>query len=639
MEDSRRHKLLWNIAYYPAKLFLCLRYNYHPKVQPIDGPSIIVSNHVTDLDPLFLALTVRKFTYFVASEHVFRRFGKLLTWAQGPISRMKGTTAGSTAMTILRRVRKGFNVALFPEANRTFNGVNLAIVESTAKLVRSSGASLVTHRFRGGKDRLFLNFYNGLDEFYYKDEQADQETTANTRLSVRWGNLVTALRWNHIFSSKLFSNTTLAYNRYKMVMGTDVHAKGFYGDGTSMMQDVTFDYHSGMRDWSFKTDFDYTPVPQHLIRFGGEYVFHRFVPETVALLMASDGSGNGLDKDYGGEGVRHYGHDASLFFEDDMALGEYFSVNPGLHATLFATEGKAYFSLEPRLSLKYSTPAGIAVKAAYSRMSQYVHLLSSSQMSLPMDLWVPITKDIRPEKSDQGSLGVYFDGLKGWEFSLEGYFKWVDGVLEYKDGVNFMVGTSNWENKVEMGVGRAYGLELYVEKTTGKTTGWLGYTLAKSERRFPGGSISFGQWFPYRYDRRHNLNIVVNHHLTDNIDLGATWSFCTGGTTTMPERQAITADPGGQVKQTDMISHRNNYRLPASHHLNLSANFHRKHRRGESIWNISVYNVYNRMNPNFVFKNLTQRYDPASGSYVKQVELTKLTILPIIPSVGYTYNF
>lgn len=147
---SRRHKLLWNIAYYPAKLFLCLRYNYHPKVQPINGPSIIVSNHVTDLDPLFLALTVRKFTYFVASEHVFRRFGKLLFWAQAPISRMKGTTAGSTAMTILRRLRKGFNVALFPEANRTFNGVNLAIVESTAKLVRSSGASLVTHRFRGG---------------------------------------------------------------------------------------------------------------------------------------------------------------------------------------------------------------------------------------------------------------------------------------------------------------------------------------------------------------------------------------------------------------------------------------------------------------------------------------------------------
>ncbi len=150
MEDSRRHRLLWNIAYYPIRAALCLRFNYHPKVRPIEGPSIIVSNHVTDLDPLLLALTVRRFTYFVASEHVFRRFGKLLTWAQGPISRMKGTTASSTAMTILRRVRKGFNVAIFPEANRTFNGVNLEIVESTAKLIRSSGASLVTHRFRGG---------------------------------------------------------------------------------------------------------------------------------------------------------------------------------------------------------------------------------------------------------------------------------------------------------------------------------------------------------------------------------------------------------------------------------------------------------------------------------------------------------
>ena len=150
MEDSRRHRLLWNIVYYPLKLFLCLRFNYRPKVRPIDGPSLIVSNHVTDLDPLLLGLTVRNFTYFVASEHVFRRHGKLLTWAQGPISRMKGTTAGSTAMTILRRLKKGFNVALFPEANRTFNGANLAIIESTAKLVRSSGASLVTHRFRGG---------------------------------------------------------------------------------------------------------------------------------------------------------------------------------------------------------------------------------------------------------------------------------------------------------------------------------------------------------------------------------------------------------------------------------------------------------------------------------------------------------
>ena len=150
MEDSRRHRLLWNIAYFPAKLFFRLRFNYHPKVCPIDGPSIIVSNHVTDLDPLLLALTIRRFTYFVASEHVFRRHGKLLSWAQGPISRMKGTTAGSTAMTILRRLKKGFNVALFPEANRTFNGANLDIVESTAKLVRSSGASLVTHRFRGG---------------------------------------------------------------------------------------------------------------------------------------------------------------------------------------------------------------------------------------------------------------------------------------------------------------------------------------------------------------------------------------------------------------------------------------------------------------------------------------------------------
>lgn len=497
----------------------------------------------------------------------------------------------------------------------------------------------VTHRFRGGKDRLYANVYHGQDEFYYKDDNTEEDVSTNTKLSVRWGNTVAALRWNHIFNSQLFANATLAYNRYRMIMGTDIHAVSYQPGDTHLRQDVSFHYHSGMRDFSAKMDFDYTPLPQHMIRFGGEYIYHTFIPETVALMTLSDDKEEGLNKDYSGEGVRHNGHDVSLFVEDDMALGESVTLNPGLHATLFGTDGRAYFSLEPRLSAKYSTGFGLSFKAAYSRMSQYVHLLSSSQISLPMDLWVPITKDIRPETSDQGSVGAYFDGLKGWEFSLEGYYKWVRNVLEYKDGVNFLVGTSDWENKVEMGLGRAYGMEVYIEKTTGKTTGWLAYTLSKSERCFPGGTISGGQWFPYRYDRRHNLNIVVNHRFSEVIEGSATWSLCTGGTTTIPERQTITVDPYGNVGQSDMISHRNNYRLPASHHLNLSVNFHKKHRRGESVWNVSVYNVYNRMNPNFVFKTASSRYNASTGAYEDKIELTKLTILPIVPSVGYTYNF
>ena len=150
MNDSRRHIFLWKLAYYPVKLFMRLRYNYRPKVQPVQAPSLIVSNHVTDLDPIFLALTIKNFSYFVASEHVFRKNGKLLRWAMAPIVRMKGDTAGDTALTAIRRMRKGFSVALFAEGNRTFNGVTGDIVESTAKLARVSGASLVTHRFKGG---------------------------------------------------------------------------------------------------------------------------------------------------------------------------------------------------------------------------------------------------------------------------------------------------------------------------------------------------------------------------------------------------------------------------------------------------------------------------------------------------------
>ena len=321
--------------------------------------------------------------------------------------------------------------------------------------------------------------------------------------------------------------------------------------------------------------------------------------------------------------------------EDEIQLSDALALNPGVHASLFNTQGKSYWALEPRMSAKWAFAQGWSTKAAYSRMSQYVHLLSSSQMSLPIDLWVPITRNIAPEVSSQYSLGLYYGGIRGWEFSLEAYFKDMDNVVEYKDGVSFFLNSVGWENKVETGRGRAMGIELFVEKTMGKTTGWLGYTLSKSDRIFP--TINAGKSFPFRYDRRHNINLVLNHRFSKKFDMSTTWTYASGGVTTLGERTVAMSSPTGEVYEAEHVPSRNNFRLPASHTLNLGFNLHKPHYRGESVWNLSIYNAYNHMNPNFVVKDTDSFF--RGDEYVMRAKLVKLTILPIFPSIGYTRSF
>ena len=507
------------------------------------------------------------------------------------------------------------------------------------------------HRF-SGRDRLYFNVYHGLDNFHYResnkafDGRTGQPFTDTQKLGIRWGNTVAALRWNHVVGPRLFMNTTVAFNRYHMRMDSDMRTREIKADGDTEDSQVQFDYRSGMRDWVAKADFDYTPSSSHKFKFGAEYTFHTFVPETLTgygrqRVNESPQADTTL---YMRSNSLQRGHEASLYAEDEIRLGCHLSLNPGLRATLFNTQGKTYWSIEPRLNAKVNFTEDWWAKASYSRMSQYVHLLSSSQITLPVDLWVPITRNIRPETADQFSLGLYFGGLPGWNFSVEGYYKAIRNVLEYKEGAVFLFDSSGWESKVEAGSGRAMGVELFIEKTTGKTTGWLGYTLAKSDRLFP--SINHGQRFPYRYDRRHSVNLVVNHRFNEKFDISLAWNFASGGVTTLPERRIVASSPAGEPRYVDLVSSRNNFRLPASHTLNLGFNFHRRHTRGESIWNLSVYNVYNHMNPTLVQKenneSVISRYQadgPAEWQLIHEVRIKKITLLPIFPSIGYTRTF
>ena len=495
------------------------------------------------------------------------------------------------------------------------------------------------------KDRFFLASYNGRDQMNVKFTEdasyySELDGFDRTKLGLGWGNNVVSLRWNHVFSSQLFANTTIAYNRYRMTMNSGMRSQGTNYDGTKYRYDFDIDYLSGIRDWSGKVDFDYVPSPRHLIKFGTEYLHHTFLPQTLtALTYTEEGNEKENKNDTYGNTTPYQGHDLSVYAEDDFSVTERLTVNPGVHLSLFSTEGKNYWSLQPRLSAKYAWDGGWSVKAGYARMAQYVHLLSSAQIALPIDLWVPITKDIKPVTSDQFSAGVYYDGVKGWEFSVEGYYKSMHNILEYKDGTVMVATNTGWETKVEMGNGRAMGLEFFVQKTAGKATGWVAYTLAKSDRQFPDGSINLGERFPYKYDRRHNFNVNVNYQVTPRIDLSATFVFATGGTTTLPVRQTAILPPGSDyVEGADYVEHRNNYRLPASHHLNVGANFHKQKKHGERIWTLGIYNVYRQLNPNLVLLHYETERKEGQEPETRLV-MEKVTLLPFVPSVSYTYQF
>lgn len=503
------------------------------------------------------------------------------------------------------------------------------------------------------RDRFYFGAYNGRDRFIYKENSNGEGTTTigdvttyhqykdRTDVGIFWGNTVGSARWNHVFNSKLFANTTVSYNRYNMVMGAGTVETDIV-NGIKSSSRYHLDYHSGIRDLGARVDFDYNPSPQHLVKFGSEYIHHTFIPERMSAVNREiEGGETQIDTTlhFTDPKKRYQGNELSFYAEDDFSLTDHITLNPGLHLSMFNTEGKTYWSLQPRVSAKLSTNVGLSFKAGYARMAQYVHLLSSAQVSLPVDLWVPITKDIRPVTSDQFSVGAYYDKIKGWEFSVEGYLKEMDNILEYKDGT-LMLGTSEgWENRVEMGQGTARGLEFLIQKTSGKTTGWLAYTLAKSDRIFPDGSINNGERFPYKYDRRHSIDLNVDHRFNDKWGMDVTWSFATGGTTTVPVRQVNVLHPDGFITDAQYVDHRNNFRIPPSHRLNVGFSHHKKRRHGERIWNLSVYNVYNRMNPNFVFMDYGSDFD-SKGNYLgTSLKMHKITILPVMPSLSWTRNF
>jgi len=494
------------------------------------------------------------------------------------------------------------------------------------------------------KNRLYLSVYTGKDRLYsiekdtytsgFYDENNnyyESSTTYKDEVELWWGNITSALRWNYMLTNKLFSNVTLTYSRYKMLTGAEYSVTGEKAD--------KMNYNSGISDWGGKIDFDYYPTPNHSIKFGIGDTYHGFNPGVfVETYRASDS--NYVSNELGNSKI--FAHELALYAEDDIKIGELLKLNVGLHWSGFLVKDKFYDAFEPRISARVLLSEKWSVKVSMAQMQQYINLLANSNIGLPTDLWVPATDKIKPQMATQYALGSEYSLNRNIDLSVEGFYKVMDNLVEYKEGASFFSLENDWESKIALGKGWSYGIELLVMKKYGNTSGWIGYTWSKSERLFdkPGQEISYGKVFPYKYDRRHDLSIVISHKLSEKVDFGVTWVFGTGNAATLGYEKYPSNfqsnrlyDPyyTGIYADITYYESRNNFRMPAYHRLDVGINFHKDKKWGKRTWNLSIYNVYNHKNPFYV----DWGYDEKD----KTNKLYQYSIFPIIPAISYKFEF
>ena len=535
---------------------------------------------------------------------------------QGPIKKNKSSFIISARRTYIDGLTKPF-----VSKNSQFGGSGYYFYDLNAKM---------NYRF-SEKDRLYISGYVGRDVFNFVNGQK------SLQVNIPWGNATGTVRWNHVFNKRLFGNTTAIFNNYNFTF-------------QALQNSLNIKLASGIRDFSLKQDFDLYPFTGHKVKFGGLYTLHRFTPSVV-----SGGQDSVIFKPLNPQSK--YAHEAALYIQDDWEVSDKVKINFGLRYSGFQQIGpykiyqtdkdgnrldstvysngqsvRKYGGLEPRFTLRYAITDETSIKASITKNFQFIHLVSNSGTTLPTDLWVPSTYKVKPQISWQYSAGLFKNFKENmYETSVEVYYKNMQNQIEYQEGYtpNTLEDT---ENSFTFGRGWSYGSEFFINKTKGRLTGWIGYTLSWTWRQF--SHLNGGEKFPSKYDRRNDISVVGIYELNKRWKLSSTFVFGTGNAATLPQRFYLV---NGVLTQE--YSRINEYRLPSYHRLDFAAiynpkkNMYRKKMKTE--WIFSIYNLYSRKNPYFIY--FDQTGSPYDGSL--NVQGKQVSLFPIIPSVTWNFKF
>lgn len=534
---------------------------------------------------------------------------------QGPIKKNKSSFIVSGRRTYIDAL-----LTPFIKKSSSFYGSGYYFYDLNAKM----------NFYISAKDRLYISGYLGKDVFKFNNSKS------NFKISVPWGNTTATIRWNHVFSPKMFANLSLVYNDYKF-------------DFSGQQNDFKIGLSSGIRDFNAKVDFDYYPVPEHKLKFGGLTTYHTFIPSVASgsqdTVVFSPNNA-----------VKKYANEIGMYIQDDWEINSKLKLNLGMRYSRFIQIGKytsytrdangnkldstvygwgqivkAYGGFEPRATLRYAIDDGSSIKAGITKNLQYIHLVNNAGSTLPTDIWVPSTVRVKPQIGWQYAAG-YFRNFKNnmFETSLELYYKTMQNQIEYREG--YTASFNDVEEDFVFGKGWAYGAELFVNKVKGKLTGWVGYTLSWTWRKF--AQLNDGNKYPSRYDRRHDLSVVGMYELNKRWKFSSIFVFGTGNAISLPERFYFM-----EGILTQEYSRINAYRMAPYHRLDLSATYtpsQNKNRKYKTSWVFSVYNVYSRLNPYFYY---FEQAGNIQGSNGVGVVAKKVALFPVLPAVTFNVKW
>jgi len=508
----------------------------------------------------------------------------------------------------------------------------------------------VTNIFNN-RSRMSLSLYSGEDiydgknEFFYENGINTDFEKSSSKLG--WGNFNMALDWNYVFTPKFFANFTVVYtyNRSKLVSKEE--DSNNYGNNESNSFISTDKYSSTINDIGYRTAFDYRPQPRHHIRFGNDYTWHTFRPQTISQNYTM--SQNDEKDTYENKSKNHHSaHEWNFYAEDEFTVNDKWSINGGINSIIYNIGAKTFFTADPRMAVKFQPDRRLSVKGAFTMMSQFVHKISNSIIDIPTDYWVSTTKRTKPMRSMQFAAGIYFRPDSRWLISLEGYYKKSLHILQYSSWARITPPAEKWDMMAVDGKGRFYGMEFDAGYKNKIIELHGSYTLSWNERKF---TEFYPKWFPDKFDNRHKINITARWNLTKKISTYAAWSYHTGNHLSVPTHQmnlpempsignpnaSVTDDEFAEYKYTGNTDVRlvyekpSNYTLPAYHRLDIGFNFSHKTKKGnERIWNLSFYNAYCHLNT--LWAEVDQKNDG-------QFYLKNKAFIPVIPSFSYTYKF
>ena len=533
---------------------------------------------------------------------------------QGPIKKNK-----SSFMVSARRTYIDALVKPFAKKGTALAGSGYYFYDLNAKM----------NYILGAKDRLYLSGYVGKDVFQFQN--SERTFTAN----VPWGNKTATLRWNHEFTNKLFMNTTLMYNDYNFTFG-------------GKQQSFQVKFFSGIKDWSGKFDIDYYSKFNHNFKFGGAYTWHVFTPSTVSGTVDSVE----LSPD---QSFQKYAQEYGVYALDEFDLGKHLKINAGLRYSGFLQAGpytrytfdannnkidstsysagqiaKSYGGFEPRLNIRYGLGENSSVKASAAKTYQYLHLVTNNGSTLPTDVWSPSSYFVRPQMAWQYSVGYFRNFFKNKvETSVELYYKDMHNLVEFREGYT-PSSLRDVDYDFVFGNGHAYGAEFFINKTRGKWTGWVAYTLAWTRRNF--AALNQGESYLAKYDQRHNISVTNTYEINKKWTTSMVFVYGSGNRISLPTSLYVVDNT--LLQNYDKL---NNYRLPAYHRLDIAA-IYTPHpdskKKWKGSWTFSIYNVYNRANPYLMYLDMQGGLGSGVNLSVKQV-----SIFPVLPSVTYNFTF